>query len=321
MLEKGTEWKVLDKGLIKFLDVMGDDQAIVDAARLSYGKGTRKTSDDRHLVRYLMRHSHTSPLEQAELKFLIKCPIYIWRQWIRHRASKFSNINEYSGRYSEMIDECEQTKPEEWRLQSDTNKQGSKVGKFEWPDGYRVEYPGGGYNIGVSPEVHLSQVEEKFQREAREVYESRLKLGVAREQARKDLPLSNFTLFVWKIDLHNLLHFLSLRMDAHAQQEIREYASVIGKEIVAPLFPHVWEAFNDYKLNSISLTGLDIEMINNIQEEPTSNYIKDALWFINGVKFGWLDKNFNGEVKVSRSREREEFEVKATKLGIGVPWL
>lgn len=239
----GNEFKVLDHGLIRVIDYMGNDSAIVQAARVSYGEGTKKVSEDRGLIRYLIRHRHTSPLEMCEIKLHIKCPIYVWRQWIRHRTA---SVNEVSGRYSVMTDEMHNTKSQEWRSQSKDNKQGS--GDF----------------IDINNGISLSTEEKIFLTNSRNVYNNRLENGVAREQARKDLPLSTYTEAYWKIDLHNLLHFLSLRMDSHAQLEIREYANIIGNEIVAKWCPIVWEAFQDYRLNSVHLTKVDIDIIQYI---------------------------------------------------------
>src|SRR6266404_3140035 len=202
-------WKkfpVLDDGFVCLVDVMGDDQSVVQAARVSYGEGTRKVSDDRGLIRYLLRHRHTTPFEMAEIKVLLRVPMDCWRQWIRHRTA---NVNEYSTRYSEAIDACQKTPSDNWRTQAVVNKQGS------------------GDMLDVAVGGELSNAEAELHRFSREIYETRLKAGVAREQARKDLPLSTYTEAYWKIDLHNLLHFLALRMDAHAQQEIRDYASTI----------------------------------------------------------------------------------------------
>lgn len=243
-------WKkfpVLDDGFICLVDVMGEDSSVVQAARVSYGAGTKKVSDDRGLIRYLLRHRHTTPFEMAELKFLVRVPMDCWRQWIRHRTA---NVNEYSTRYSEAIDSQQTTSPDDWRAQSSSNKQGS---------GEYLE--GGNAESGNGPGAILSYQEKKLHEMARSVYRERLETGVAREQARKDLPLSTYTEAYWKIDLHNLLHFLSLRMDSYAQKEIRDYATIMGEEIVKPLFPLVWEAFEDYRLNGMFLTRLDLEAL------------------------------------------------------------
>ena len=191
----GERFRVLDDGFVRLIDYMGDDAAIVQAARVSYGKGTKRVHEDRALIRYLMRHSHTTPFEMCEIKLHVRVPMDVWRQWIRHRTA---NVNEYSTRYSEAIDAAQATLPDAWRLQSAGNRQGS-----------------GG---ALAPDVgaRLSEEEAALQRRARDVYEARIAAGVAREQARKDLPLSTYTEAYWKIDLHNLLHFLDLRMDLHA---------------------------------------------------------------------------------------------------------
>jgi thymidylate synthase (FAD) len=252
------KFPVLDKGWIMLVDVMGSDQAIVDAARVSYGEGTKHTSDNETLIRYLMRHRHTTPFEMCELKFCVQVPMDCWRQWIRHRTA---NVNECSTRYSEAIDEMQTTDPDKWRLQDRSNKQGSSGYVEEWPNGdIDLTDPKGDLSF-IGPGDHLSNREISLHKDSRDVYEERLKLGVAREQARKDLPLSTYTKAYWKIDLHNLLHFLGLRMDEHAQLEIRSYANIIGNEIVANLFPITWNAFCDYRLGAMMLSAKDISAI------------------------------------------------------------
>lgn len=238
----GYSRPVLHSGFVQLLDYMGTEQSIVNAARISYGAGTRKVSDDTALLRYLMLHAHTSPFEQVEMQFRVRVPMDIWRQWVRHRTA---NINEYSTRYSEAIDDRHVTLPGEWRAQSSNNKQGS--GEFLDP--------------GIGEQ--LSYDESRLHELATTVYEHRLRHGVAREQARKDLPLSTYTEAVWKCDLHNLLHFLSLRMDPHAQLEIREFANAIAY-FVEIGYPRVWQAFMDYhhrSPNTVLLTAPDIEVM------------------------------------------------------------
>ena len=292
------EFKVLDKGFIRLVDVMGDDSAIVQAARVSYGKGTKTRHEDEGLIRYLMRHKHTTPFEQCELKFHVKAPMDCWRQWIRHRTA---NVNEYSTRYSEAIDDKQETDPKEWRLQdTKKNKQGS--------DGFLPEAS----QTDENGTAH-SMREATFHQIASELYQERIDAGIAREQARKDLPLSTYTMAYWKIDLHNLLHFLSLRMDSHAQLEIRQYANVIGNEIVAKLFPLTWGAFQDYRLNALMLTARDIEMLMRVKEDPVIRH------YINENYFGWFDTRTDGTLK--NNIERMEFEDKAKRLGINVPWI
>jgi thymidylate synthase (FAD) len=281
-------WKklpVLDDGFVCLVDVMGDDCAIVEAARVSYGQGTRPVSDDRTLIRYLMRHRHTTPFEMAEVKLLLRVPMDCWRQWIRHRTA---SVNEMSTRYSIAIDAAQSTRADQWRRQSTENRQGSQ-GNFDPQQG-----------------AELTASEGELQERARQVYRRRLELGVAREQARKDLPLATYTEAYWKIDLHNLLHFLELRMDERAQWEIREYARTIGEEVVRPLFPLVWEAFVDYRLGAMVLTRLDREVIARLAAAGRlpageSDFLaaEDASW-----------------AGLARCRERDECREKLRRLGI-----
>jgi thymidylate synthase (FAD) len=220
---------------------MGSDKAVIRAARVSYGKGAKKVQDDRGLLRYLMRHRHTTPFEMCEFEFHVRVPMDCWRQWIRHRMA---SVNEYSTRYSLAIDSAQRTTPENWRLQSKNNKQGS--------DGF----------LGVEIGRSLSYEERDMQVIARRTYERRTELGVAREQARKDLPLSTYTEAYWKIDLHNLLHFLSLRLDQGAQHEIRVYAGAIAR-ILKDAVPLTFSAFEDYVLNSMRLSQPEVDFFNS----------------------------------------------------------
>lgn len=281
-------WKkfpVLDDGFVCLVDVMGDDQAIVQAARVSYGEGTRRVSDDRTLIRYLMRHHHTTPLEMAEVKLLVRVPMDTWRQWIRHRTA---SVNEYSTRYSIAIDASQATAPEAWRLQATSNRQGS--------EGLLDEKTG----------EELSAQEAQFQKQARELYQQRLERGVAREQARKDLPLSTYTEAYWKMDLHNLLHFLYLRMDSHAQREIRDYARTIGEEIVRPLFPIAWEAFVDYRLEGMHLTRLEQGVIARLA--AAGKMPANEADFLAAQEPAWAE--------LQRCRERDECQAKLVQLGL-----
>lgn len=234
----GKKFSVLDDGFVRVVDYMGTDESIVQAARVSYGEGTKQVHEDRGLIRYLMRNRHTSPFEMCEIKLHVRVPMDCWRQWIRHRTA---NVNEYSTRYSEAIDSAQ--KAIRWRSQAKSNKQGSS-----------------GF-VGPSYRDELHDDEEKLHKLARDVYQKRLGFGVAREQARKDLPLSTYTEAYWKIDLHNLFHFLSLRMDPHAQEEIRQYACLIGEDIISKWVPLAWEAFKDYRLGGMFLTGQEVAAI------------------------------------------------------------
>ena len=288
-------WKklpVLDQGFVCLVDCMGDDQAVVQAARVSYGEGTKKVSDDRGLIRYLMRHRHTTPFEMAEIKLLVRVPMDCWRQWIRHRMA---SVNEYSTRYSLAIDAAQTTPPDEWRTQSASNRQGS-AGQVEG-------------ELGQS----LTQEEAELQIRSREIYNKRIELGVAREQARKDLPLATYTEAYWKIDLHNLLHFLGLRMDSHAQWEIRQYATTIGEQIVKPLFPLVWEAFIDYRMEAMYLSRLDVSLIARLQQRLVSlgKTQADEADFMAVQDPTW--------VSLARSRERDECRSKLIALGLLPP--
>ncbi len=289
-------WKkfpVLNDGFVCLVDVMGDDYSIVQAARVSYGTGTQKVSDDRTLIRYLMRHRHSTPFEMAEIKFLVRVPMDCWRQWIRHRTA---SVNEYSTRYSLAIDAAQTTLPGEWRTQTSSNRQGSDLPLPE--------------DIGKA----FTQSEQELQEQARNVYQARIDAGIAREQARKDLPLSTYTEAYWKIDLHNLLHFLSLRMDAHAQQEIRDYASTMGEEIVGPLFPLVWEAFEDYRLGGLFLSRLDQEVITRLMAAGSRLGLVPP--FEDGL---FLESQHESWKSLKRCRERDECRAKLTRLGILKP--
>lgn len=266
----GVRIDVLNDGFVRPVDYMGNDASVVQAARVSYGAGTKTPSDDRTLLRHLMREWHTSPSEMVELKLHVRVPMDTWRQWIRHRTA---NVNEYSTRYSEAIDSCQKTDPTAWRPQSKTNKQGSEEGRIQWPDDHPIdlawesisrELPSD-YVIAHhdEPGDYLTAREEVLHRLAREIYEERLRFGVAREQARKDLPLSTYTEAYWKIDAHNLLHFLRLRMDSHAQKEIRAYADAIATIVLAWL-PLTWEAFVDYRMVVLSLSRMETQVVHHL---------------------------------------------------------
>jgi len=322
-------WKKFEigtHGFVCLVDVMGSDAAIAQAARVSYGAGTQKVHNDEGLIRYLIRHRHTTPLEMCEVKLLVKVPMDTWRQWIRHRTA---SVNEYSTRYSEAIDERHCMGPQEWRLQSQGNRQGSD-GELEdqWPEGW---YPAKCYNrinekdefviarpegdprvkgdlfeTAPTPGEYLSTEEQLLHEHIQAVYAERLAFGVAREVARKDLPLSTYTMAYWKIDLHNLLHYLGLRMDPHAQQEIREYATTIGEEIVKWVFPVTYQAFLDYKLHATTLTALDQQMVGRLAD--TSTMPPYSLRDFNDC----LPEVWKGE----RNRERDECLDKLRRMGL-----
>jgi len=229
---------VLDHGYILPIDTMGDDQAIVDAARVSYGDCTRHTSNTEGLIRYLMRHRHTSPFEMCEIKFEIQAPMFVARQWFRHRMASY---NEYSGRYSEMMDLCYEPGITRMTRQHKTNKQGSGD-----------EY--------VNDPKHVADAIAGGNHEVREGYCGLLLTGLNRETARTVLNMNQYTKWVWKIDLHNLLHFLSLRMAEDAQWEIRQYAEAIAK-IVQDWVPLTWKAFEDYRLYGASFSRAELALL------------------------------------------------------------
>jgi len=286
----GHVFPVLDDGFIRVVDYMGTDESVVQAARVSYGKGTKKRHEDRGLIRYLIRHHHTTPFEMCEIKLHVRVPMDTWRQWIRHRTA---NVNEYSTRYSVAVNAMYSTDPAEWRIQATINRQGS--------DGFAQNELG----------EKLSQQEKELHEMSRKVYDERLELGVAREQARKDLPLCTYTEAYWKIDLHNLMNFLRLRMEGHAQYEIREYARIIGEEIVSRWTPLTWEAFKDYMFNSATFSEMDGRIISALAAGDKQNALKLA------EEFGWL-KYKDG--KLAFQIERFELEEKLKQLKIEIPW-
>jgi thymidylate synthase (FAD) len=287
----GLPIAVLDDGFVRVIDYMGDDGSVVQAARVSYGTGTRRVHEDRGLIRYLMRHRHTTPFEMCEIKLHVRVPMDCWRQWIRHRTA---NVNEYSTRYSVAIDAAQRTATDEWRAQSPENKQGSAE------------------CLPIAVGQRLAEAELQLQNAARRVYEERLAAGVAREQSRKDLPLSTYTEAYWKIDLHNLLHFLELRMDRRAQEEIRAYALVIGERITSRWVPLVWEAFLDYRRDGTQLSRLESDIVGALVA-GNGDVARDF-----ASKAGLLRRDKNGGL--APNRERREVESKLRKLGLSAPW-
>ncbi len=258
-------------GYIKLLDVMGSDQDIVDAARISYDR--QGDSKDRALIRYLLRHKHTSPFEMAEMKFELRMPIFVARQWVRHRTA---SMNEVSARYTELPDDM--FVPERVSVQSTDNKQGR--GKF------------------IDSEEILGSI-EMANTKAYEWYEQLLSEGVSRELARGVLPLNIYTKFVWKMDLHNLMHFLNLRLDPHAQQEIRDYATVIEK-MVEEHFPLAYEAFVDYVRDAYTLSRMEVVMVRRIIKDFRNLFVPPVDYKLTEIMESYgLGK-----------RERTEFEEK-----------
>lgn len=238
-----TAHPVLDHGFVRVIDYMGDDAAICQAARVSYGKGTRSVQNDEGLIRYLMRHWHSTPFEMCEVKFHVKLPVFVARQWIRHRTA---NVNEYSARYSILDREFYIPRAEHLAAQSTQNNQG-RGEVLQGDEAQRV----------------LDLLREDAMR-SYDHYESMLskdgQQGLARELARMNLPANIYTQWYWKVDLHNLLHFLRLRADSHAQYEIRAYAELIC-DIVADWVPAAFAAFRDYRLNAVSLSAQGVEAL------------------------------------------------------------
>ena len=228
---------VLDHGFVRVIDYMGDDAAIVQAARVSYGAGTRTARDDAGLIRYLMRHWHSTPFEMCEIKLHVKLPVFVARQWIRHRTAI---VNEYSARYSILDREFYIPDPAHLAAQSTTAGQGR------------------GEPLGPEEAARVLAILREDAARAYDHYEAMLsqdgQQGLARELARMNLPANVYTQWYWKVDLHNLFHFLQLRADPHAQYEIRAYAEAIGA-IVADWVPHAWAAFEDYRLNAVQFSG------------------------------------------------------------------
>ena len=275
--------KVLDHGFVYLKSVYGDDNTVCEAARISYGAGTKSINDNRNLIRYLVRHSHTSPLEQVCATFVLKLPLFVMAQLVRHRTAK---LNQYSGRYSEMPDEY--FYPKEWRAQSTTNKQGS---------GEVIEYLPGYYMDVLDLENgHCSSggliVEEVCQSE----YNQRLEAGVSRELARTCLPQSQYTLTVWQMDLHNLAHFIKLRLDPHAQYEIQVYAQAMY-DLLKDKFPLCFEAINDYKLQAKTFSRMEMDILTKI------------------IPYNWCDQSMTAEMEKSGMSKREisEFVAKISK--------
>jgi thymidylate synthase (FAD) len=261
--------KCLDHGFVKLLDVMGDDKAIVDAARISVsGENVKTVSEDTALIRYLMRHRHTTPFEMVEFKFMVKAPIFVIRQWFRHRTA---SVNEMSARYSELPEEYYVPEVNQIRLQAIGNNQGRDTAVMD----------------------DAADLQDDFDNESDSAfteYQYRLKLCMSRELARINLPLSTYSQFIWKQNLHNLLHFLALRMDSHAQYEIRVFADALAGFVKAAV-PITWAAFEDYRLNAMTLTAHDIKALKQI---------------FNGQLLGSVD--------FPTKRELDEFLEKAKKL-------
>lgn len=243
--------KVLDHGFVRVIDYMGDDSSIVQAARVSYGRGTKKSLQDKGLINYLMRHRHTTPFEMCDIKFHIKLPIFIARQWIRHRTA---SVNEYSARYSILDNEFYLPEKVNLSPQSQINKQGRSSDELPEAEADRV------LDILKSDAEHCykNYVDMMNEDEGGNIIDES-KTGITRELARMNLTLNHYTEWYWKINLHNLLHFLALRADSHAQYEIRVYAQAM-LDIVKAWVPYAFDAFVEHRMNgtSISKTGMEV---------------------------------------------------------------
>ncbi|MBI1190785.1 MAG: FAD-dependent thymidylate synthase [Tepidisphaera sp.] len=282
------EIKCLDHGFVALVDAMPRlvpegqtaDAAIVQAARVSYGQGTKQVSEDKGLIRYLLRHRHTTPFEMVEFKFHIAMPIFIARQWIRHRTA---NVNEYSARYSIVPDRFYRPTMEAIRKQSASNRQGGE-------ETFVVDGSDPDQAATASAFLeYLRDAESLYQK-----YDALTKRGVSRELARMGLPVNVYTEWYWKCDLHNILRFLSLRMDSHAQLEIREYAHAMYR-LLEPMVPVTMEAWRDYEFESMHLSRLEVEAIRGhaggaAPDLATSNKREAAEWAAKRAMLG-LDRS------------------------------
>ena len=281
----GVPTDVLDLGFVYLVDYMGNDLAIEQAARVSYGGGdTRKVHESRGLIRYLLRHSHTTPFEMIEVKFHAKMPIFVARQWIRHRTA---NVNEMSARYSVLPDEFYIPSDEVIQVQSVDNKQGRG---------------------DIAPDEVRAQTKEFLRMDANQAYQHYTEMienGVSRELARTNLPVSVYTEWYWKIDLHNLMHFLRLRLDGHAQYEIRVFAEAMAA-ILSDAFPIAWEAFEDYVLCAEKFSRLELEVLKSFIELATGSSDESMMWFKQALE----------EANITNPREQDELYDKFHMLGV-----
>ena len=277
---------VLDHGFVGLIDHMGSDSAIVQAARVSYGAGTKQVQDDRNLIRYLMRHEHTTPFEMCEVKFHIKLPIFVMRQLVRHRTA---SMNEYSARYSVLTDEFYIPELEQIQQQSSTNKQGREESDWGFEERRSVQHA--------------------FQRSFFNAYKEYTELlgkdgtGLTRELSRSVLPVGGYTELYWKANLKNFLHMARLRMDSHAQWEIREYANAMYN-LAKPLFPEACQAFEDYAVNTVKFSSGEFELLKSL--------IDLDKWQKLVSKYNGNEKALGGDVGLG-ARELTEFK---NKLGL-----
>ena len=309
--------KCLDKGFVRLVDSMGGDNAIVQAARVSYGKGTSKVSQDRGLIRYLMRHRHTTPFEMVEFKYHCKMPIFVARQWVRRRTA---NINEYSLRYSEARDEFYYPDPENIQFQNALNKQG-RLGE-----------------VSDDLKKKVTKYFKEISDRSFEIYSELNSAGVARELARAVLPVNLYTEWYWKNDLHNLLHFIGLRSDNHAQYEIRVFSDAMAKS-VKKVAPFAWEAYQDYVVSGLRFSRVERGILEkNLPKRVIEDLLEDLAYQITAslhnnkpradkdlfplyTKQGGSDsiedfflKWSSGEIDPGNVRELREFKTKLNRL-------
>ena len=297
MIEKSSfpegSIKCLDKGFVRLVDSMGGDNAIVQAARVSYGKGTTKKSQDRGLIRYLMRHRHSTPFEMVEFKFHAKMPIFVARQWVRHRTA---NINEYSLRYSEARDDFYFPDLDNIKFQSSINKQGR------------------GKEVSQKIKEKVIKYFKEISKRSFEMYDELNNDGVARELARAILPVNLYTEWYWKNDLHNLLHFIGLRSDSHAQYEIQVYSDAMSLS-VKNVAPYAWEAYKDYRISGMYFSKLDQDIFKkNLPNRILDDIIEDINYqliaTINEIKPRKAEDLFNLYVDQGGEDIKEDFLIK-----------
>ena len=259
--------EVLDHGFIRVIDYMGDDSSIVQSARVSYGKGTKKISNDKGLIKYLMRHRHSTPFEMCEIKFHIKLPIFIARQWIRHRTA---NVNEYSARYSILDKEFYIPSAENLAAQSAINNQGRGDALTDDEASNVIQI------LKKDAEQTYSNYETLLNESSEGNIIDESKSGIARELARMNLTLNTYTQWYWKIDLNNLLHFLALRADDHAQYEIRVYADAM-LDIVKKWVPLTCEAFEDYRIGGTELSAKEVNLMRKLLQGEKVSFEEEGL--------------------------------------------
>ena len=258
---------VLDHGFVRVIDYMGDDSAIVQSARVSYGKGTKKISNDQGLIKYLMRHRHSTPFEMCEIKFHIKLPIFIARQWIRHRTA---NVNEYSARYSILDKEFYIPSIENIAAQSSVNNQGrgEVLSSEEASNVISI--------LKADAEQTYANYESLLNESSEGAVLDENKAGVARELARMNLTLNTYTQWYWKIDLNNLLHFLALRADDHAQYEIKVYADAM-LDIVKKWVPITYSAFDDYRVGGTELSAKEVNFLRKLIKGESPSFEEEGI--------------------------------------------